>query len=236
MVPNKMEATEISADSLADTMGDLPEVTETILNHETSPAPAPVPPGLTDTKGRSFDKELHCVDENGAPIITTKGKLKLKKRGRPSAGGEKGDTNDATENGNKISSVAGIPTPPNQAEIEAMTTGYYAADLLITVGQSIGGDEWRPKIEPIDERRNLQEAFGKYFVAKEIADIPPGIALTMAVGAYVGPRLFMPETKKKTKSFAEKAKQWFRWKKFNAEENKKEAAEIKKAEEKKDAD
>ena len=196
-----------TGEKLVEELGDLPEVTESISG------PVNAFQGLTDTKGRAFDQELHAVDDSGNPIITTKGKLKLKKRGRPAKGGT-AKTPNPVDSGIE-SRVGGVPSAPNQTEIQSRALGVYSANLLISMGRAIGGEEWEPrKDEAFDERENLEIAFGDYFTAKEMSDIPPGVALSLALSTYIGPRLFMPTTKKRTLSFMDKMKLLFMKKKM----------------------
>jgi hypothetical protein len=51
----------------------------------------------------------------------------------------------------------------------------------------------------------LESAFGDYFEATGKTDIPPGMALTVAIGGYMLPRFTMP----KTRSRMGKVKDWF---------------------------
>lgn len=196
-----------TGEKLVEDLGDLPEVTESMAG--------PVNPfqGLTDTKGRGFDQELHAVDDSGNPIITTKGKLKLKKRGRPSKVGTS-KTSTPVDSGIE-SRVGGVPTAPDQGEMQSRAMGVYSANLLISLGRAIGGEEWEPrKDEAFDERENLEIAFGDYFTAKEMKDIPPGLALSLALSTYMLPRFMMPTTKKRTLSFVDKMKLLFLKKKM----------------------
>jgi len=48
-------------------------------------------------------------------------------------------------------------------------------------------------------------------------DIPPGIALTIAVLGYAAPRFVLPTTKKRTLSFGQKIKLWWMAKRMNKE-------------------
>jgi len=92
--------------------------------------------------------------------------------------------------------------------VQARATGVASANMLISLGRAIGGEEWKPIKNTeykIDEKLNLENAFADYFEATGKTDIPPGMALTIAVGAYALPRFTMPATQKR----AGKVKQWF---------------------------
>lgn len=227
---NPVNETGVDEVNLVDELGDMPEPTETVEGNATAPLPvAPSLPdpssviakpkkveipanavNMVDTKGRSFDPELHATDEKGNAIITTKGTLKLLKRGRPSEG--KGNTTSSAKMG---TSTLNAPSAPSQAEIQAevdethaRAVGVYAATALVTMGRLWGGDEWEPQKDPIDEKANLDKAFGDYFVAKEVTDLPAGLALSIAVLGYAAPRFFMPTTKQRTLTLWEKVKLW----------------------------
>jgi hypothetical protein len=75
--------------------------------------------------------------------------------------------------------------------------------MLITVGMLVS-DEFAPMRDPasgIDERLMLEASFASYFESKEMTDIPPGVALSFAIMAYIGPRLVMPKTQTRTQRF-----------------------------------
>jgi len=90
--------------------------------------------------------------------------------------------------------------------MEADALGHYAAGCLVSVGRMIGGEEWEPKTEPIDEMGNLQAAFGDYFRAKDIRDVPPGLALSIAIIGYAAPRFTAPKTKERVLSWWDRIK------------------------------
>ena len=157
--------------------------TETAREHSTN----------TDSAGTLFNPELHAVDKEGNPSVTPLGKFR-KKRG--------------------ASKVATQTDAAKQIADEqaARAAGMLCADMIVGSACTLLGPEWQPvgpdmKQAPIefDEHANLRKAFGDYFVAKGISDFPPGIALTIAVSSYAGPRLAAGE---ETKSRLTKAKFW----------------------------
>jgi hypothetical protein len=98
--------------------------------------------------------------------------------------------------------------PEAQAKMQARASGKMAANLLMTLGVVAGGEEWQPLKDPqsgLDEKQMLESAFGDYFEATGKTDIPPGMALTVAIGGYMLPRFTMP----KTRSRMGKVKDWF---------------------------
>lgn len=146
----------------------------------------------TDKDGTIFDADIHAVNKDGEPSVTPTGKFR-KKRGSVVA------TKSAAEK-------------TMQDELAARAAGYLAADLVVGTSIALLGDEWIPigetgEQEPIkyDEHSMLRKAFGDYFVAKNISDFPPGIALSIALSSYAGARL---AGGKETKSRLSKAWAW----------------------------
>lgn len=155
---------------------------------------------LVDADGSPFDPAIHVTDAEGNPKLTTTGKL----RKRP---GRKSGTGTATK-----STIATGPAPDPEAEARraARATGTVAANLLISMGCMFGGDEWQPRRDAgYDEKAYLETAFADYCEATGVSDIPPGLALTIAISAYAGPRFAMPKTRSKTKSFFMAIKKWW---------------------------
>jgi len=155
----------------------------------------------TDRDGRSFDPEIHVTDADGEPRLTAKGNLK-KRPGRKGGG-----------DGSAASTVATGPSAADQPDPEAAKAreaGRNAADALIMMGVTIGGAEWQPVVDKrsgVDERAQLREAWGQYFEEKGYADIPPGVALTIATVGYAAPRLLQGE---QTRSRVSKLGTWIK--------------------------
>lgn len=174
-------------DMLADSM---PEVQEHAINEEMEKQEKTAEQWahLRDTDGNSFDPNQHKTDKNGNPTVTKLGKL-IKKPGR-----KPGQNTASVVNPPKSQE----PDPQAAARIQSRTTGKMAANLLITFGVVAGGEEWQPvKHEQtgIDEKHMLETAFADYFEATGKTDMPPGMALTVAIVGYAAPRFTMPKTK-----------------------------------------
>lgn len=146
-----------------------------------------------DKDGTFFDAKIHAVDKDGNASLTVLGKFRKKR----------GFSKVATQTpGAKII----------QDQVAARAAGQLAADMVIGGAVALLGPEWIPigedgKQETLkfDEHSNLRRAFGDYFVAKNITDFPPGIALTIAMSSYAGARL---AAGKETKSRLSKAWSW----------------------------
>lgn len=100
----------------------------------------------------------------------------------------------------KVAKPAGSVDAANEAQSRA--AGAAAAGALFMLGRAFGGEEWAPTAEEV---KMQSDAWSNYFVAKNVRDFPPGIALVIAVGSYAGPRLAMPKTREKMG----RAKSWF---------------------------
>jgi hypothetical protein len=157
---------------------------------------------LTDVDGNSFDPSIHKTNKAGEPTTSTKGKL-IKKAGRKASP-------------QKTSSfVGGQGAQQSQREVQngqARASGIMTANLLLQVGIVMGGEEWYPQTDEasgLNEKSMLENAFADYFQATGKTDIPPNIALIVAVGAYVLPRFTMPKTKTRVQSLFGGIKKWF---------------------------
>jgi hypothetical protein len=157
-----------------------------------------------DVDGTIFDPAIHAVDDDGKPKKTLLGKF-AKKRAR-----DKGVKNSGTPAVSRL----GTGKPAQSAddkkaaqEAEARNAGAIAAGAMFTFGMLIGGEEWQPikdHTTGTDEAAMMAKAFGDYFAAKGMTDIPPGVALCIAIGGYIVPRCFMP----KTQTRFQKIKNW----------------------------
>ena len=147
---------------------------------------------LKDVQGNSFDPAIHKVNKAGEPTVSPRGSL-IKKPGR------KPTANSAS--GSRTSSVVGgvqnVTTNQQNEKMQARAAGMMAANLMLQIGIVAGGEEWHPRYDEqtgLNEKGMLEQAFGDYFEATGKTDIPPGMALTVAIGAYALPRFTMPKT------------------------------------------
>jgi len=164
-----------------------------------------------DSKGRGFDPELHVVDTDGTPLLTATGKLRCK-RGR-----KKGQSSVKPPG---ASSQPMQDTGLSEMTVQAAVTGKTAANMLMTVGVALGGEEWQPRVDKstgLDEQTMLEKSFSDYFLATGRTDIPPGWALLFAIGAYSLPRFRMPKTQKRTLGAFGKLKAWLYRRKLEKE-------------------
>ena len=169
---------------------------------------------------KGFNPDIHATDSEGNPIP--------RKRGGKIIPGEFQKKRGVKGGTAKKSVVSGGDTGKPQEVINngGLMAGKTAAHVLITLGCTIGGDEWQPiKNEEygLDEKENLETAFINYFEATGKTDFPPGVALAIAVGGYVLPRFTQPKTKSRLK----RAGEWiyFKWQKIRKKPIKKENSE-----------
>lgn len=169
-------------DSIVDSLtGDLPEVQRHVVD-------AGAPPGSeSDASPDGFDPAVHAVDSDGNPKRKANGDYQ-KKRGRKAGSG-------------KATPIKGVKVEPSAEEQKSKATaamlGASAAGAVFQIGIALGGDEWRPQVNPdvgLNEAENLQQAFYEYFMATGKTDLPPAMALTICISGYALPRLSMPKT------------------------------------------
>ena len=158
---------------------------------------------ITNAHGERFDPAIHRADANGDPIMTEKGRFR-RKPGRKQ-GVKYGAINEPER-----------PDPEAEEQQNRLTlAAETAASMYISTGVMIFGTEWLPDASKM-EREQLVSAFEGYFRAKDITDIPPGIALALACFGYAAPRLYMQETQSRIARFSMWCKLKFGWIKFNA--------------------
>lgn len=125
--------------------------------------------GPFDVWGRPFDPAIHLTDDQGQPLLTEKGKLRVQ-RGK----------------GLKKSTLgSGVQTTMYTQ------TGAATAEILFVASMAIGGPEWEPNP---NERAYMSHAWAEYFRSKGIKDLPPGVILATALISYAMPRFGQPET------------------------------------------
>lgn len=160
---------------------------------------------LRDSDGNPFDKAIHKTDKDGNPTVSKLGKL-IKRPGRKSGA-------STAETRSYIGGVSAEKmSDEQQQKIQCRASGKMAANLLITLGMVAGGDEWQPVRDEktgLDEKLMLEGAFADYFEATGKTDIPPGMALTVAIGGYALPRFTMPKTQSRMQKMTSGIKKWW---------------------------
>ncbi len=199
----------------------MPEVQEHAIAAAKSETPKnAAPPGVaTDKHGNIFDADIHCTNPDGTPKLMGTGHLVMKNRykAKLKAAGKLGaprtSTFKAPDPAKPGAPTEGGPmskgsTPDLELEAKIASTAQVTSELIFTVGQAVGGEEWQPKLDKkngIDERSAMVNAWAAYYRARGIADLPPEVMLAVALGSYAVPRFFMPATKTRVGKF----KEWF---------------------------
>lgn len=97
--------------------------------------------------------------------------------------------------------------PQSRPQAQSKSTQDYQAsagfccDIFFSFNQSVFGPAWKPNS---GEETNIRNAAARYWEANQFQDIPPGIALILAVGMYAVPRFNDEETQTRLRSIGEK--------------------------------
>lgn len=165
---------------------------------------------LFDIDGVRFDSGVHCADENGNPVRTKLGRFRKR---------AVGSSKPADKKAEKSASVRSVPKPrlvtgrepqasgdipnaeipgaaPQEIEGRFLAAAHTATEIYIQTGVCIFGTEWLPNAATGD-REAVVRAFGLYLQSKNIDDIPPGVALIVALVGYASPRFYKPKTSEK---------------------------------------
>ena len=141
--------------------------------------PEPESPQYPD----GFDPSIHLM-KDGQPVRNKDGSFRLRR----------GAAKKSVQSSLVTPGTDSTPSPdaPQTADYEAL--GAVAANTLTTLCVGVFGEEWQANRS---EERNLKSAFAAYFATKQVTDIPPGLALSLAIGAYAVPRVYQPKTRSK---------------------------------------
>lgn len=146
-----------------------------------------------DANGEAFNPAIHSGS------LLKNGTWRRKKSAGPNTSARAGTIGRGKRSN---ATVGDAPAQPdNSAEVSARAAGIAAAGAVLMIGVAVGGEEWQPRKDPIDEREMLTGAFGDYFVAKGVTDFPPGVALFLALSMYAAPRFTMPQTRTRMQRF-----------------------------------
>lgn len=177
--------------------------------------------GNRDSQGTAWNPEIHAQGADGKGVLTAKGEWR-RRRG-------------ASKRSSVVGGASTLPAvPPADVQL-ARAAGVACAHSILMMGSLLGGAEWQPRIlessdgkVQLNEAEMMEKAFGDYFVAKGKTEFPPGVALAMALSAYVMPRFTMPQTRtrlQKVKEWA--AAKYAKWKVRKQPKDKKEEPERK---------
>jgi hypothetical protein len=146
-----------------------------------------------------FDPDVHAVNEDGTPKKKADGSF-AKKRGRKSGAAASALPPKA------VSPLASVGEP---VKISADEAARQSANLVINAAVwTLGAEVGQPRDKA--EAEGLKLSFKNYFEARGVPNIPPEIGLFIAVGSYIGPRLYseVGKTKMEKLTIWFKAKLW----------------------------
>jgi hypothetical protein len=221
-------ASETTAASLLDGMGDHPGVTATDSAaapasdemdgydpaiHATPPrrtaagtwamrrGPAPVPGSKRSKKARAARRTRSAPAAVKSEVVI----VDTSPAAPPSDPAAPGAPADATSHAS-CECCDGVPAapPPNMAHATAVVT----VQLIHGPLELMGGPMWKLAN---DEKEAIESAWEAYYIARGSPDIPPGLVLLGVYAAFAGGRLARPEAqtlRQKLKSWAVNA--WYR--------------------------
>lgn len=172
-----------------------------------APAPSATAPtstdsALLDSAGVAWDANIHAKGRDGGGVKTADGLWR--KRRKSKVGGTKSSADVPAQ-----PAQPGAPVVLTEAQKQqAMQCGVVVAECIFQSFQAFGGKEWEPRVKPIDERANMQGAWGNYFVAKGIIDMPPSLILIVALGGYMLPRFTDHNEFPDTRTRMQRAREW----------------------------
>lgn len=170
-----------------------------------APAPAPEPiessndPGMTDSMPSDpvavgleavvagqvedaqrviipgFDPAIHAVNPDGTPKMRADGSGFALRRGRKKGDSPGQSVNRARESAPIATEAGAAPVDP-----QLIAAAYWSAALSVAVG--VFGDEWLPESQA--ENKQMVGTLAAYLEATGKTDIPPGLALSLAVVGY----------------------------------------------------
>lgn len=190
--------------SIGSLLGDVPDVTKPDSDvGETLEAPpminedGEVESGPVDVDGRTFDPDLHLVNEDGSPRISEKTKKLMKKRGRRKAS----DSNGYLD--------GDVSTPEAKAVAETYFQGFKM------LGSVMLGEEFAQHTAP--EGQMVTKAIEAVCIESNSTGLTPKQMLGVALMSYTAPRVTTPTAKERMGLI------WFRIKKLFKRKNPEEA-------------
>lgn len=217
-VPNATGNADL--DALGDALtGEIPEPQQHAIDQATADAAKdPENPQASavevDALGVPWNPEIHSTGADGKGVRTAKGTWRKRRGLKGSASYLNADA--AAAAGTKKEEDPKV-TEQRTHEHQCRMAGAMAGTMLVRLSAGIGGEAFLPRTINIpggltyNEEQFLQTAFGDYFVAKGIVDIPPGMVLVSALSMYYLPRFQQPEVRAKGSKFVRWCKDKFQW-------------------------
>jgi hypothetical protein len=203
-------------DAHEDIVSDMPEPQQHAIDEAQRQAAAEAADAGTagidlDALGIPWDPALHATGKDGHGV-KSKGTGAWKKRrglgGSASTLRAGAGRRDAAPDADPAVEREAIERA--SAETQARMAGAMMAQLQIRLSVGIGGVHFLPRelripgAPPINETEMLSGAWGDYFVAQGITQLPPWAALLGAMAMYYLPRFNEPEVRQRTGGFFRK--------------------------------
>ena len=178
------DAAQVS-DVAATIIAQMPEPQQHAIEQHESQEIAAEASAPRDVDGVAFNDAIHT----GSKLKNGRWRARKSAKASASVIGSSGGT--------KSESSPADPATEARAslELQSRVAAQAATGCTFMVCTALGGKEWQPRVEPIDETSVLNDAYTQYFISKGVVDFPPGIALALALTMYAAPRFTMPETK-----------------------------------------
>lgn len=164
---------EAVADDLNTARSDVqPHIVAEIESHENG---TPV-----DSDGVTFRAGYHAVNDDGTPRLTKTGKFRKARNGQEA-------------------------TPPDveKSRLNRLNVARVLSAMTFRAGMFFGGTEAAPKKDDamgLDEVKDITTAYDSYMAAKNIDDLPPGLALFLSLALYAGRVASIRVAQEKSKS------------------------------------
>jgi hypothetical protein len=170
-----------------DILGTMPDVQQHAIDQHQQKQQDALDNAERDDAGTPFDPAIHT----GTKLKN--GTWRLRK-GAKNPGSVVAQSRTRSANGGPSAAVQSAPTVDVEKVAAAQAAGAMAASAVFMACRGFGGEEWKPTPAEVEMQ---SAAWGAYFLAKDITDMPPGMMLCIALGSYAGPRFSMPQTSAK---------------------------------------
>ena len=128
-----------------------------------------------DANGNLWNASVHT----NPPTKTAKGLWALK-RGRKS--------------GEPVQPVQNPVVVDDNYKLQCNQSARLVSSQFFVISEAIFGSEWKPTDQ---ERSDIVNAWEAYFIESGIIRVPAWLALSIVMGSYSVPRMFMPETRER---------------------------------------
>lgn len=157
------------------------------VDEQSQPGQVVEPPKLTGS-GETFNPDIHISDDAGNPLLTKTGKYRKKRGWKKFVNPEQPE--------------AVTPEPQNSKMLATFSTVTYLQAGTAAFGSDFGVDRG-------GEHDNLRLAFEAYFDSVGMVDVPPGIALCMALSVHAYTHTRTPTAKQRIGRVGAKIKGFF---------------------------